>query len=80
MQSSMIPVAKGNKVERNYQGQPEAGLGTCNYKTSDTAQKQPICETGAALKSLGEKSCEKGGSQLMTEMMLMLNLIMTVHC
>ena len=38
-----------------------------------STQKQPSCEKGAALKSLGEKSCEiKGGSQQMAAMMLML--------
>ena len=39
-----------------------------------STQKQPSCEKmGAALKSLGEKSCEiKGGGQEMAAMMLML--------
>ena len=39
-----------------------------------STQKQPSCEkNGAALKNLGEKSCEfKGGGQEMAAMMLML--------
>ena len=42
-----------------------------------SAQKQPSCEKGIALKSLGEKSCEiKGGGQQMAAMMLMLAAMM----
>ena len=38
---------------------------------SKSTQKQPSCENGATLKSLGEKGFEvKGGSQQMAAMML----------
>ena len=41
-----------------------------------TVQKQPSCEKGATLKSLGEKSCEiKGGGQQMATLMLMLIIL-----
>ena len=41
-----------------------------------SAQKQPSCDKGAALKSLGEKSCEKqkGGGQQMATVMLILTM------
>ena len=48
---------------------------------NNTTQQQPSCEkNGAALKSLGEKSCEiKGGSQEKAAMMLMLINFSNAH-
>ena len=50
-------------------------------KEVKSTQKQPSCKKkSAALKSLGEKSCEiKGGSQEMDVMMLMLKKFNNAH-
>ena len=75
-QSSTIPVINiFLKVEGIIKINYRLTLELTITKRSDIHTKQPSCKKGAALKSLGEESCEiKGGSQQMAAMMLILTM------